>query len=459
MDTGGNAGQGAFTPPRIQPAERPRSTLGLLWAMLRDPVAAVPQAAYEEPCVRTSAAGQEVIFLSDPALVEAVLVREHENFAKSRIDLRVLEPMLGRSLLTAEGQTWRWQRRLAAPAFRMGTLSSYLPAMRAPFEALALRWASAPGPHRIDDAMTATTIDVICRAFFSDFTPSDADRVSDAINRYLAPVTWTIAYGTLGLPAFTPHPGKLRMRRATGEARSIVRTFVARRRQRRPEVPDLAQVLMEAQDPETGRSLSDDDLVDLFLTLIVAGHETSANALTWTLYCLAAQPERQDALATRIREVIGEGAVEAQHLDALGEVKQFLEEAMRLFPPVPMLFRRPLRDCQAGAVHIRTGSLIFIPVYAIHRHRALWSDPEVFDTDRFRPAAERTRPRCAYMPFGAGPRICIGASFATMEMIVGLASLLAKVRVLPRGEFPPQPIHRVTLRAEREVVLAVERRD
>jgi cytochrome P450 len=215
---------------------------------------------------------------------------------------------------------------------------------------------------------------------------------------------------------------------------------------------------MSARDPETGRSLSDDDLVDLFLTLIVAGHETSANALTWTLYCLAAQPERQEALAAWVREVIGDGPVEAGHLEALGEIKQFLQEAMRLLPPVPILARRALRDCQAGVEPIRAGSLLFIPIYAIHRHRALWSEPEVFDPDRFGLAAERVRPRCAYMPFGAGPRICIGAGFATMEMIVGLASLLAKVRVRLGDEGPPRPVYRITLRPERVVVLRVERR-
>lgn len=458
MEANVAAPSAAFRPPKISPADRPLSTFGLLRATIRNPVAAVPQAAYEQGCIRRRAGGRDVYSVMAPDLVETVLVHRHEDFTKSQVEARIFEPIVGRSLLTAEGQDWRWQRRLAAPAFRHGALAAYLPAMRSPFEDLASRWRRAPGPQRVDDAMAAATLDVIGRAFFADFGQAEAGRVMSLTKQYVAPVPWIIAYVLLGLPSFTPHPGKRRMARAAAEGRRLVQAFVARRRTGRQEPPDLAQVLIDARDPETGRALSDGDLVDMFLTLLTAGHETSANALTWALYSLAAQPEQQEALAARVREVVGDGPVEAAHLDALDGVRQFLHETMRLFPPVPRQTRLALRDCQVGPELIRAGSLVFIPIYTIHRHRTLWSDPDAFDPGRFTPALERARPRCAFMPFGAGPRICIGASFAMLEMVVGLATLLKGVRLHLRDPAPPQPIHRITLRPRQALALRIEAR-
>jgi cytochrome P450 len=450
--------QATFTPPKISPVAGPLSKLGLLRVVVRNPVASVPTPAYEEARIRTTLRGRDVYSLMAPDLVETVLVQRYEDFSKSPIDARIFEPVVGRSLLTAEGQDWRWQRRLAAPAFRQTALASYLPVMRRPFEALASRWGSAPGPHEVDEAMRQATLNVICGAFFSDFSQPDARRVSQLVAQYVAPVPWIIAYVLLGLPSFAPHPGKLRMRRAATEGRDLIRSFIASRRGRRLDSPDLAQVLLDAKDPETGRALSDEDLLDMFMTLLAAGHETSANALIWSLYCLAAQPERQEALSSQVRAVVGDGPVEMVHLEALGEVRCFLEETMRLFPPVPRLARLALRDCQVGGDLIRAGSLVFIPIYTIHRHRTLWHAPDVFDPARFQDAAARVRPRCAFLPFGAGPRICIGAGFALMEMIVGLATLLNRLKIQLGSPVPPRPIHRITLRPEYPLVLGFEAR-
>lgn len=447
-----------FKPPKIKMAQWPLSTWSLLRVMVRNPVATVPPAAYQEPHASLLVGRQAMFYPSDPALVEAILVRKHEDFAKSSIDNRLLNPILGNGILTAEGDAWRWQRRLAAPAFRAATLSNHLPVMRSPFDELVGRWMLSPGPHRIDDAMTAATIAVICRAFFSNFDQGDADRVSGAIARYLRPASWPITYEALGLPKWTPHPGKLTMERAAADARQLVWSFVAQRRQGRKDPPDLAQVLMDARDPGTGRALSDEDLVNMFLTLIAAGHETSANALTWALYCLAAQPDLQDALADHVRNVIGDGPVDAPHLEALPDVTHFIEETMRLLPPVPLLSRRPLRLCQIGGNSIEPKMLVLIPIYAIHRHRTLWSSPDDFDPERFAGGSQTQRPRCAFMPFGAGPRICLGASFAMMEMVAGLATMLAPLRFRLHDKTPPEPMHRITLRPRKEVVLRLELR-
>ncbi|TGN45313.1 cytochrome P450 [Paracoccus liaowanqingii] len=453
-----SSGPKAFKPPKIEMARGHLSTLALLRVMVRNPVAAVPPAAYEEPHASLQAAGQAMFFPTKPAIVNTILVQRHEDFAKSRIDNRLLNPILGDGLLTAEGEAWRWRRRLAAQAFRPATLSNYLPVMRGPFEELAGRWKRSPGLHRIDDAMTAATIAVICRTFFSSFHQSEADRISGVIDRYLRPCSWPVSYESLGLPRWMPHPGKLQMERTSAEGRQLVRSFVARRRQGRQDPPDLAQILMDARDPETGRALSDEDLVDMFLTLIAAGNETSANALSWTLYCLAAQPDLQEVLADHVRVVAGHGPVETPHLEILSDLTHFLEKTMRLLPPVPLLSRRALRPCEIAGQTIEPTALVFIPIYAIHRHKALWSSPDTFNSDRFESLSAASRPRCAYMPFGAGPRVCLGASFAMMEIMAGLATLLNAIRFHLHDTTPPEPMHRITLRPRNAIVLRLEPR-
>ena len=174
-----------YFPPKIAAPEHRLSALGLLRTMVRNPVAAVPPTAYEQPAVHTKAGGQQVMFIMAPEISERILVREHEAFPKSRVDERIFAPVLGDGLLTAEGEDWRWKRRLAAPAFRHKALSTYVPAMREPFEDLASHWAQAPGLHRVNEAMTAATVDVIFRALFSGFDQLDGRRLTAAIGRLI----------------------------------------------------------------------------------------------------------------------------------------------------------------------------------------------------------------------------------------------------------------------------------
>src|SRR5215203_5063970 len=178
----------AYLPPKISAPERPLSFLGLLRAMVQDPMMAVPRAAYEQPIVRTRAGGQDIVFVTGPELLERILLREHEAFPKSDIDRRIFKPIFGNGLLSTEGEDWRWKRRLAAPAFRQKALAAYIPAMRAPFAELAANWARVPGLHRVNEAMTSATADVIFRALFSGFDQRDGMRLTAAINRYLVPI-------------------------------------------------------------------------------------------------------------------------------------------------------------------------------------------------------------------------------------------------------------------------------
>jgi cytochrome P450 len=215
---------------------------------------------------------------------------------------------------------------------------------------------------------------------------------------------------------------------------------------------------MQARDEETGRTMSDDELSRNLLTFILAGHETTAVALTWTLWLLAKYPDVQERLAGEVEAIIGSGNIEAQHIERLPFTKQVLQEAMRLYPPVPAITRQPLTPLVLGGEPLTPATQVTITIYPLHRNRRLWNDPDTFDPDRFTAAQIKARLRYAYLPFGAGPRVCIGASFAMIEATVSLAVLVRAFRFKAISGHRPHPIARVTLRPRAGMPLTIEPR-
>jgi cytochrome P450 len=243
-----------------------------------------------------------------------------------------------------------------------------------------------------------------------------------------------------------PYPGIRRARRARDRLHGeVARTIAARRGSRVPH-RDLLALLMEARDPETGRAMDDRDIADNLLTFMLAGHETTALALTWSLYLLSIHPAVEAEVRHEIAEVAGGGPLSPDHLDRLALTRRVIQEAMRLYPPAPILARTAVEDVPLGEVLIRRGTNVYVPIYALHRHKALWSEPDRFDPDRFLPEAAKARDRYAYLPFGAGPRICIGMSFALVEATAVLATILRDVRLTLRPGHLPELRSRVTLR-------------
>ncbi len=208
---------------------------------------------------------------------------------------------------------------------------------------------------------------------------------------------------------------------------------------------DLLGKLLAARDPESGEPMDHDRLISNLLTLLEAGHETTAKALTWALYLLARAPDWQDRLRTEVRAVAAEGLISAAHLPGLTLTQQVLKEAMRLYPPAPFMSRSLTKPIRLAGQSIPPGAMILISIYAIHRHRQLWTDPDRFDPERFTPEREALYPRCQFMPFGAGQRICLGAAFAMAEATVLLASFLRAARFDWDGRHAPEPISRITL--------------
>jgi len=447
----------AYRPPKVPVGPDKPSLFRYLRTVVDNPIAGIPAAAYREPFALRVLPIATMAFVTGPELVEEILVGRAADFPRSRVDDRLLKPALGNGLLTAEAEDWRWKRRLVAPYFSPAALARLVPDMVAPFRAVAETWSTLGQGARIDvaPANTSATFQVICRTLFSSGDKVDIDVLSEALDAYLESSSWVIGLTSLNVPAWVPHPGRRKMMRARDRMRSVVGALVSARRRSGGTADDICGDLMRARDPETGRALSDRDMVDMLLTLMTAGHETSAKALTWALFCLAEQPVLQADLAAEVARVVGRRPVEAADLQALTSVEAFLKETMRLFPPVPLLARRTTRAETLAGHTLKSGTVLFMPVYAIHRHMALWTDPDRFDHTRFLGDSARKIPRTVYMPFGAGPRVCVGATFAMMEMATALATLLQHVRFATVEGTRCEPVHRITLRPKGGMVLNI----
>ncbi|MCB1489242.1 MAG: cytochrome P450 [Bauldia sp.] len=441
-----DSASGPLRLPRVPPLEVPVGRVRQFFLLAKNPLLSIPAVAYEEPIV-VPARPSGVAYVCAPHLVGEVLLDRRDEFPKDGLQKRILSPLTGNGILTAEGEDWRWQRRTVAGLFRHSDILDYVPAMVAGAESALAHWRDAPPGevHAVDRHMVSATYHVIAHTIL----PSDHAEVTATIEQgaaaFAAGMPWAIASGALNLPLWMPHPGKRALRRQTAELRRLVAGMIAARRQQQSPQDDLFNRLLATTDPETGRELADEQLVDNLLTFLLAGHDTTSRALTWSLYLLSRSPEWAERLRAEVDAVAGGRAVARDDVAQLVLTRQFVNEAMRLFPPVPTITRIAAVDTELAGHPIPAGTLIVIPVYVVHRHRLLWKDPDVFDPSRFAPGLERTYPRNQFMPFGAGPRVCIGAAFATIEATVVLASLVRAADFDWAGEEDVVPVSRIVL--------------
>ena len=444
-------------PPTVEPPSEVLPLSRFLPTFVRNPLRTLPVAVYEEPCLVVERKGRHNAWVTDPAMVERILLHEHEDFAKTPLERRIFEPTIGHGILTAEGPAWRWQRRTAAPLFRHQDLLGHVPAMTAAAGRQVERWRAAlPGSlARVDHAMTDVTYEIITRSILAGTVPAEDVLIKREAHRMLAWISWEVGFGIVGIPEWVWHPGKWPSRRAAKALRGTVHQLLARRRAEREGAKDLLGRLLAARDPETGQPMADEQLVDNLLTFLLAGHETTAKALTWSLYLLARAPHWQERIRREVVEVCGARPVEQRHLGSLPITTRVMKEALRLYPPAPIMSRMTARDVMLGGHKLPKGALIIIPVFAVHRHRRLWTDPDRFDPDRFLPEAEANHVRTQFMPFGFGPRTCIGMAFAMIEATVLLASFVRAARFEWDGRHLPEPVSRVTLQPKGGMPLRV----
>lgn len=451
-----------FSPAVPPPLTEPLGLFGFLKAARANPLTTWMSGHFDLPVVASEGAMGRLTVVSDPALVRYLLVENAANYRKDDLQRRVLAPGLGEGLLTAEGEEWRLQRRTLAPIFSARHVDGFAGAMNAAGARLSRRLARWRDGAEIDivEAMTRVTLDVLERTIFSSGLPRDPDALARAITRLLESIGPVDPLDVFGVPGFVPRIGRLRARPALRFFAEVVDELIGRRKalmEAGGAPQDLLTLLLAAQDPETGKGLSDLEVKANIVTFIAAGHETTANALTWALYCLSQDGDARSRLEAEVDSAAAAGGdFDAERLPFTRAV---MEETMRLFPPVPFMSRQALRDDRIGRIKIPRGSTIIIAPWVLHRHRRLWDEPAAFTPERFLAGNREQIARYSYLPFGAGPRVCIGQSFSLKEATLVLAHVVRAVRFsLPPGHPPVMPLHRVTLRPEHGLRMRLERR-
>jgi cytochrome P450 len=429
-----------FYPPRIQPAKRPLRFPHNLIKLVHNNLEVIPEQAYDEPIV-IAAGPPTMAFLTGPDAVKSLLHTRQSEFPKGEAQNRSLEPLFGRPMISAEGHDWRWQRGVAAPLFRHEELLHYGPIMTASAEATVEAWRAAPrGEWRL---INRDMLRAAFRIISSTMLVGGAEDVIAAIEQghadYFSNANWWIMYSVLGLPSWLPRPGGRAMRAQEVRMRKAVTAIVTTRRAGGAGGNDLMGRMLAAHDPETGQRMSDRLLVDNILSFLVAGYDTTALSLTWTLYLLSQSPKWEARILQEVERVVGSGPVGSEHFCELVVTQQVYNEALRLYPTAPIIVRDIRKDVEIEGVPLGAGTIAVVPIYAVHRHRRYWTDPDRFDPCRFAPDSAAKRPRYQFLPFGAGPRICIGAAFATLEATIMLATFVRAARFEVARGFCPLP--------------------
>jgi cytochrome P450 len=456
--------QTPFRPPVPAPRRTPLGLFGFLKAARDNPLTTWMVDHFEQPIVIGEGALGRVTVLSDPAAIRHVLVDNAANYRKDDLQRRVLAPGLGNGLLTAEGEAWRLQRRVLAPLFNPRTITSFVPAMAEASERLVRRWHRRPDGRVLDASveMTRVTLDVLERTIFTQGLARDPDALGRAITRYFEAIGPIDPLDVFGLPRWVPRLGRIRARPALRFFEEVVGELIARRKALLASADaaprDLLTLLLEAADPETGKGLSDLEVRANLVTFIGAGHETTANALSWSLYLLSQAPDARARLEREVDEVLCHDKFAPHDLERLVFTRAVIEEAMRLYPPVPFMSRAALKDDRIGPVKIPRGSMVMIAPYVLHRHRTLWQEPDGFVPERFLPERRAAIDRFAYLPFGAGPRVCIGSGFSLQEAMIVLAHVIRGSRLDLVEGHAVRPLHRVTLRPQGGLPMRLTRR-
>jgi unspecific monooxygenase len=387
-----------------------------------------------------------------------VLVDNYENYTRTPAGLRVLRPMLGEGLLIAEGRAWKYQRRTLAPAFTPRAVASLVPHMVAAIDETAVKLREqSSAPVDLRQAMQRMTLEIAGRTMFSlgmdRHGPTLRDFVMDYGERLARP-----HFLDLLLPPGWPSPQDFSRARFRKRWTRFIAMLMAERRaagkNEGAPLRDLFDLMDAARDPETGQSFTDEQLGDQVATMILAGHETTATALFWSLYLLALDPATQDELAEEVRRASADGTPDIEQLKFTRAV---IDETMRLYPPAFLIARAAIAPDAIAGLPVRKRDVILIAPWLLHRHEKLWHDPNAFMPSRFMPPSPPPD-RFAYLPFGVGARVCIGAHFALVEATLALARLIGAFRIELLDKEPVMPVGVVTTQPDRSPMFAISPR-
>lgn len=434
----------AFVPPAPPVPDKAPGSLGILNALRTNVLRMFPTEAYRAPHMTLHAMGKPIVLINEPEAIRRVFIENDSNYVRSPMRVRILRPVVGEGLLLAEGDFWRHSRRTAAPAFAPRAL----PIMCRHFAAGAAEFArrlvaQADGPVDFDDVGRRWTIELSGIAMFSLEMSEFGPQMHALMTEYLGHLARPFMLDVL-LPVSIPSPHDILRRRISAKWMAMLEQAIGQRLATQGEgdssAPrDLLDLLRQARDPETGEGFTPIQLRDQVATMLVAGHETTTSAIFWTLYLLALHPRLQDVIAEEAAGIDMSPENGAQAFNALTATRAILSESMRIFPPVFMIVRQAVAADRAGTAVIPKGATVLAAPWVLHRHESYWQDPLVFDERRFMPDASRPK-QYSYLPFGTGPRICIGAQFATAMAVLILANVCRAVRISVAGTRPVLPV-------------------
>jgi cytochrome P450 len=445
-----------LVPPRPPRAPDNTTAIGRMAAMRASAIGAWGQRAYEEDIIRGRFFGRSSFILNTPDAIRHVLVENYENYTRAPAAIRVLRPVLGEGLLIAEGRAWKHQRRTLAPAFTPRAVTPLVPHMVAVTDETIARLAAKCGePVDLRETMQRMTLEIAGRTMFSFGMDRHGPTLRDFVMEYGARLARPHFLDLL-LPLSWPTPQDFSRARFRKRWTQFVGQLMAERRAagKNDGAPprDLFDLMGAARDPETGEAFTDEQLGDQIATMILAGHETTATALFWSLYLLALDPASQDQLAAEVADTNG-----ALDIEGLKFTRAVVDETMRLYPPVFLIARAAAAPDTIANMPVRRNDVVLIAPWLLHRHEKLWRDPNTFIPTRFLPSVPPPD-RFAYLPFGVGARVCIGAHFALVEATLALARIIGAFRVELLDKAPVMPIGVVTTQPDRSPMFRIARR-
>ena len=450
-----------FVPPAPKPRTSPPSLLGMLRIVYRNPLELWGEPSYNEKWISiTTGVGGPLVIANDPGLIRHVLVDNARNYRMGRVRQKILRPILRDGLLTAEGEIWKRSRKAMAPVFTPRHIFGFAAPMLASAEAFATRYEGETGTVDVARDMTMLTYDILAETLFSGEIAGEPGSFARQVDHLFETMGRVDPLDLLGAPDWLPRFTRIRGARTMAYFRRLVADTMALRRDKLERDPDGAPndfltLLLRAEGPQ---GLSEAEIADNIITFIGAGHETTARALGWTLYCLAEAPWERDKVEAEIDAVLAREPDPVKWLDAMPVTRAAFEEAMRLYPPAASISRSAIEEEVYEDLHIVRGAQIQVMPWTVHRHRLLWDNPEAFMPSRFLPGNRERIDRFQYLPFGAGPRICIGASFAMQEAVIALGVLMSRYRFDSVAETKPWPVQKLTTQPEGGLPMKVSRR-
>ena len=457
-----------FVPPAPVPRTTPPSRLQIIRTVLRNPLELWGEPSFQKEWIKVKLFSERTLIVNHPGLIRHVLVDNARNYEMAVIRQLVLRPILRDGLLTAEGEVWKRTRKAIAPVFTPRHARGFANQMLEQSRAFTDRYEIAADSGEVRDIavdMTELTYDILSATLFSGEVAGNEAEFAGDIERLLSTMGRIDPMDLLKAPPWVPRLRRILGKSVLAKFRGIVEQTMANRQQLMRTDPqsvpeDFLTLLMRLQGPD---GLTLDEIQDNIITFVGAGHETTARALGWTLYCLANSPSDRQMVETEIDEVLAREPDPVKWLDAMPWTRAAFEEAMRLYPPAPSINRAAITDDEwhdgkGGTVAIEAGTTVLVMPWTLHRHTKLWEQPNAYIPSRFLPGNRDKIDRFQYLPFGAGPRICIGATFALQEAVIALGVLLSRYRFDCTDKTKPWPMQKLTTQPQGGLPMRISRR-